>query len=468
MKKTLALALVFTMITGLLMGCSGKASDSGTGTTASGSPAASEAVKEQAEEKTVTTTIWTDSQVLEPGILAAVEAFTKEHPTYTINVEAFPGSERPEKLALAKESGTLPSLFLTAFFTSADEVHQGTILPVTDIIKECYGDDMSEAALSTVEVNGDYYEVPLFTSPQGFIYNADMFKAAGLEDYVTESADEIACWTLEDMDQVILPTLKEYVAGTEKYVMVLYCSNEQNDSYLHNLLKMYDGNIFTDGMCSAGDDEKVIQGLEKIKEWYDAGYTNADAGTRLWSDCNADFRNQTCAISAGQFQTYLNHLAAFKEGSAEAFDARIAAVPCVKSDGSDSGVMHTYTYGFAMMNVDEDQLAVARQFLAWLSENTTEYVPAMTKGVPAMISVMNVMSEENPLYVAYQDAEKYLFDFTGGAPGWVSTRAVFYPEIQSTISGEKSPSQALADYEAAANEIIKEYTENSVVLNKTQ
>lgn len=460
MKKLFASAIALITAAALLAGCSGTpGSTSSAGTTSSGSADAS-------GEKAISTTIWTDSQNLEPGILTAVEAFCKEHPNYTITVESFPGSERPEKLALAKESGTLPSLFLTAFFTSADEVHQGTILPVTDVIDKAYAGNMSEAALSTVEINGDYYEVPLFTSSQGFLYNADMFKAAGLEEYISETPDEIACWTLEDLDTVILPALKEYLTEPGQYVMTLYAPNEQNDSYLHNLLKMYDGNIFADGMCTAGDDENVVKALEKVKEWYDKGYTNADVNTRLWTDCNADFRNQVCAISAGQYQSYLNHLSAFEDGSAETFDVRIAAIPQVKADGTNTGVMHTYTYGFALMNVDEDQLTVAREFLEWLGENAVEYVPAMTNGVPAITNVLDAMSADNPLYSAYQEAESYIFDFTGGAPGWVATRSVFYPEIQSTISGEKTPAQAMTDYQAAANEIIEEYAENSVVLNQ--
>lgn len=419
-----------------------------------------------AGEKQITTTIWTDSQTLEGGIVAAAEAFMLQHPTYTITVEAFPGSERPEKLALSKESGTLPSLFLTAFFTSSDEVHQGTILPVTDIINAAYAGNMSKAALSTVEINGEYYEVPLFTSSQGFLYNADMFKDAGLEAYVTDDPSEIACWTLEELDTVILPTLKESLAGNEKYVMTMYSANSQNDSYLHNLLKMYDGKIFTDGMCTAANDENVIKALTKVKEWIDNGYTNSDVTTRLWTDCNADFRNQLCAISAGQYQSYLNHLAAFEKGDAPAFDVRVAAIPCIKSDGTNSGMMHMYTYGFALMNVDEDQLILAREFLQWLSQNANDYVPAMINGVPAIPTVLDTLSAGKPLYSAYQEAEKYVFDFTGSAPGWVATRAVFYPEMQSAFSGEKEPKAALDDYQEAANEIILEYTQNSVVLNK--
>ena len=464
MRKFVAIAFALVLTVATLAGCGAKPTEAPapTQTLSGNAPETPTEVK----EPSVSTTFWTDSQQLEEGLRAAVEAFSAEHPSYTISVEAFPGSERPEKLAFAKESNTLPSLFLTAFFTSADEVHQGAILPVTDVVEESFADQISDATLSTVSIHGDYYQIPIYTSSQGLLYNADMFKAAGLEAYVPEDPNEIACWTLADFDQVILPALKEYLSGSEKYVMTLYAANSQNDSYLHNLLKIYDGNIFTDGYCTAGDDENVIKALDKLKQWHSEGYTNADVNTRLWTDCNADFRNQSCAISAGQFASYKNHIAAFESGNAERFDVRIATVPCEKADGTNTGVMHTYTYGFSLMNVDEQQALVAKQFLAWLSENALAYIPAMISGVPAMENVAQSMSGENPLFLSYKDAEKYLFDFTGGAPGWVATRNVFYPEIQAAISGEKTSAQALADYETAANEIITEYAENSAVLNR--
>ena len=416
----------------------------------------------QSSDKEVATTIWTDQQSLEPALIAAAEAFTTEHPNYTVNIEAFPGSERPQKLALAKESSELPGLFLTAFFTSADEVHQGTIVPVTGIVNSYYS-DIGAAAMDQVTIGSDYYMVPIFTSPQGMLYNADIFKAAGLEEYVTDDPNAIATWTVQDLDAVILPALKEYFAGTSDYPLVMYSVNEQNDSYLHNLLKMYGGEIFVDGRCVAGEDPNTVKALEKIVEWVNNGYTNADATTRLWTDCNADFRNQKCAISAGQYQSYLNHIAAFEDGGAEAFDVRVATVPVELPDGTNTAAIHTYVYGFAMMNVDEDQQQLAKEFLAWLSENR-DYVVGMINGVPTMPDVLGSLSDTNPLYTAYQGVEDLTFDFTGGAPGWVATRATFYPEIQSAFAGQKSAQDALNDYMDNANEIITGYRENSLVL----
>ena len=68
-----------------------------------------------------------------------------------------------------------------------------------------------------------------------------------------------------------------------------------------------------------------------------------------------------------------------------------------------------YTYGFVLMNVDDTQLQIAREFLSWLASHD-EYIPAMINGVPTLTSVLDDMKDDTPLYVAYQDAEKYVFD----------------------------------------------------------
>ena len=159
------------------------------------SAVAQEEAAQEAQQEAVSTVIWTDSTQLEEGLQAAVDGFTRDNPQFQISIESFPGSERPQKLALAKQGNSLPSLFLTAYFTSADEIHQGTILPLTDVVEESWEEDISESLLNQVTIGGEYYMVPVYSSPQGMLYNADIFREAGLEEYVTESADEIASWT---------------------------------------------------------------------------------------------------------------------------------------------------------------------------------------------------------------------------------------------------------------------------------
>ena len=123
--------------------------------------------QEEGSGETVSTVIWTDSTQLEEGLKAAVDGFVEENPQFQISIESFPGSERPQKLALAKQGNTLPSLFLCAYFTSADEIHQGTILPLTDVVEDSWKEDISESILNQVKIGDEYYMVPVYLLPQG-------------------------------------------------------------------------------------------------------------------------------------------------------------------------------------------------------------------------------------------------------------------------------------------------------------
>ena len=89
----------------------------------------------------------------------------------------------------------------------------------------------------------------------------------------------------------------------------------------------------------------------------------------------------------------------------------------------------------------------------------------LSSGIPASSRGATAQLAEKPIYHSYMEAEKYIRDFTGAVPGFVSTRSVLYPALQSCITGETDEKSALEQYETQANEIIQEYTERSVVLN---
>ena len=70
-----------------------------------------------------------------------------------------------------------------------------------------------------------------------------------------------------------------------------------------------------------------------------------------------------------------------------------------------------------------------------------------------------------PIYAGLAKVEPYIWDFTGGVAGYVSTRSLLFPELQAAFSGEKTAAEALANYSKGANEVIQEYMDNSLVLN---
>ena len=69
---------------------------------------------------------------------------------------------------------------------------------------------MHKSYWDSVTFGKDIYFYPFSHMPGTLAYNADMFKAAGLEQYIGDE-NEIKTWTLEDYE-TILNTLKRRLA----------------------------------------------------------------------------------------------------------------------------------------------------------------------------------------------------------------------------------------------------------------
>lgn len=417
-------------------------------------------------DKPVEIQLWTDFNIDEEVLQAAIDKFEEAYkdPGYTIVLDKFPGSDRAMKLSLAKEAKTLPALFWSAWFTTADEVHQGNIACIDDLVAPVK-DDLYPSVYIDTSIDGKSYMVGMYQSYFGLLYNADYFKAAGLEEFVPADELEIAQWTLADLEEKILPALAAEFAGTEKYPFGLFAASNQADTHMMNLLSMYGGKMWTDGRSTAGSDEKVVKALETMKSWTEKGYTNSDVGTKDGTGMMPDFQNQLSAISFGQYTNYTNTTGKIASGEITAFDVRLASIP-VHDNGQDSNIMADYIYGASVMNNGkEDEVAVAKEFLRWLLSDTESLTAINTNGMPCFQSITDATKDATPIYASYEKMSDKLWDFTGRIPGYVETRKDLFPAIQSVYSGEKTAEQALVEYQDKANQVIDEYKENSLILN---
>ena len=473
MKKLVSLLLVLCMV--LAMTACGAGAPAETPTEAP----KQEAPKEEAPKveapteapapqlpKNVSIELWTDMGISEDVLKNAIAAFEKEYADYgyTVTLNKFAGSQRAALISGAIETNTLPALLMSAWFTTSDYVHQGLVADITDIAESVKGDMYASTYDATV-IDGKSYMVGLYQSYFGFIYNADMMKEAGLDAFVPEDPYEVTCWTVDQMENDILPALAEYVKGTEKYPIGFFAADNQADTFMMNWLTMLGGNLWKDGKSVAGEDANTIAALEKMIAWTNAGLTNSNVITKSGAEVGGEFKNQVSVLSSGQFTNYIANLKAMNNAEIVKFDMRIAAIP-VKKDGKDTVTMANYVYGASVMNNGkEDQMIVAREFIKWLLGNEEHLTAFNTNAIPCYASITEATAAANPIYAGLAKVEPYIWDFTGGVAGYVSTRALLFPELQAAFSGEKTAAEALANYSKGANEVIQEYMDNSLVLN---
>lgn len=473
MKKLIALLLAVCLIC-MVSACGAKAP-------AAETPTEAKQATEPAKEETVAVTeaetnnlpegpveieLWTDMSTIESQLTTAIEKFNAAYADkgYSVTLNCFAGSQRSALISAAKETNTLPALFMSAWFTTSDYVHQGMIADITDVA-ESVKDDMYASAYDATVIDGKSYMVGVYQSYFGFIYNADMMKAAGLEEFVPEDPNAVAAWTVSDMEETILPALAKYMEGTEKYPIGFFAADNQGDTFMMNWLTMLGGKLWDNGHSVAGEDPNTIAALEKMISWTNNGLTNSNVTTKSGSEVGNEFKNQMSAICSGQYTTYTGVLKAIANGDIESFDVRVAAIP-VEKDGQNTCTMANYLYGASVMNNgNEDQMAVAKEFIRWMLNDEETMTAVSVTALPCYKSLSDKLEGDYPIYASMDAMSDYIWDFTGGVAGYVTTRSALFPELQAAFSGEKTAADALAAYSAAANEIIAEYEANSLVLN---
>lgn len=395
----------------------------------------------------------------------AAERFSakyKEHDV-KINVQVVAGDQRDELLNVNLNGGTPPDIFFESTFAMGDYAHRGALVPLNDIIEDEAKKDISQNFWDGVTFGEDIYFYPFSHMPGTLAYNADMFKAAGLEEYIG-GENEIKTWTLADYEKVLI-TLKTDLPKNKysnAYPMALYALNNQADTWNLAYLRMFGNEFFDDkGNLTIGD-AKGAKAAEWLKKVYDDGLTNPGAESVSSNDANAMFQNQQLAISFTNSVLFNNTKADMESGKAPKFDMRLANIP------SESGDPLTFTYvtGAAVFNTkDETRMKVSKDFVKFFSSDPG-LVKASKNGVPVRSSVAEEFKGEKPFFAAYDDNAEYMFNFTGNVPGYSQLRQVLYPELQALYTGEKTPAEAMKDYQKNGNKVIDEAKADSVIYKK--
>lgn len=465
MKKLIGLLLSGVLLAGALAACGGGGSSSAPPAAGSGSGSASGAASPAATGEKMELVMWLTPQW--QGVFSATEegadydSFFKEaarrynelNPNVSISVEVIPGEGRDEKLNVAMQTDTLPDVFFEGAFTMSSFMHKGAMVPLNDIVSDEDKADISEGIWDNCTINEEIFVFPFNHMPGTLIYNANMFREAGLDEYIGEEY-AIKTWTPEEF-KTLLEGLKAGLPNVSP--MGLWAKNNQADTWNLAYLRMFGSPFFGENDELVVNDAKGVKALEYILDLYNAGLTVPGAESLTSNDNNAMFINGQLAVSFTNtvlFQTQIKEMEAIDPN----FDVRLANIP-----GDPNPLTFTYVSGGMVMNTgDEARMAAAKDFVKFFSTDP-ELVVASKNGTPVRASVTEQVKAEMPYLAAYNENEQYMFNFSNNVAGYNELRTVLFPEIQAALTGEKTAQEALDAYVAAGNEILKTAKQDSVM-----
>lgn len=387
----------------------------------------------------------------------AARRYNELHPNVNINVEVIPGDSRDEKLRAAEATDSLPDIVYEGAFAMSSYYHSGSVVPLDDIISDADREDIGTGIWENCQIEGKTFVFPFAHMPGTLIYNADMFRKAGLDEYIGDEYD-IVTWTPDELKNIILPALKEKIDGV--YPMSMFAMNNQGDTWNLAYLRMFGCNFFSEDGYLCANDEKGVAALQYLMDLNKAGLTVPGAESLTSNDNNAMFQNQQLAVSFTNSTLFGVIRADMASGAVEPFDVRLANIP-----GDPNPNSFTYVSGFVAMNTHDDaRIAASKDFIQYVATDP-ELVLASKNTLPVRVSVTEAVASELPYLKAYTANQKYIFNFSNNIPGYNELRNVLFPELQAALTGQKTAQEALDSYVANGNKVIDEGRASSVVYN---
>lgn len=118
----------------------------------------------------------------------AGEEFAAQYKDYDVTVEVvkFGYTEEDEYIAGCFDTEDAVDILFEGYFNMAGYIHTGRVVPLDDIITEEMRADVDDMLWKMSQVDGKTYMLPYYSLQNTLIYNKNLFRQCGLEEYIGE------------------------------------------------------------------------------------------------------------------------------------------------------------------------------------------------------------------------------------------------------------------------------------------
>jgi multiple sugar transport system substrate-binding protein len=373
--------------------------------------------------------LWTIDRPGEYHYVMADE-FMAANPDIKVNVRTVQFEDMVNDLARAMATGESPDVTYidnpeVALFASRKLLLD--LKPMIETSSVIKLDDIFPGPLSSVSYEGGIYGIPRGANTIALYYNADMFKAAGLDpDQPPKTWDELYA------DAKVLTKPEQNIYGLAFSAV----ATEEGTFQFLPWLQMTGGD-YTDVNTAGG-----AEVLNFWKKLLDEKLASPDTLIRGQWDSTGTFNAGSAAMSiSGPWE--------LPRMSAEAkFDYRVAVLPTPTADAPHASALGE---GDNVILANTDHPAEAFKFVEFMYGNMDRvwnefgYLPA---------SKVKVENPKNPqAFSVFEESMKYARN-RGPHPQWPMISKAIQGAIQSTLTGQTTAEDALASAQAKIDKVL--------------
>ncbi len=424
--------------------------------------AASLVVPAMAEEP-VTLRFWTDPRFRNiagmedktslPGEWEMIQAqeFMKLYPHVTIEVEVIPFEDLTVRVPAAIAAGGAPDILKDYLGRTAQYWHEGVLEPLEDLIPQ---DELADYLPSLVEMytlDGHLHALPSYSWVGHLVANKAIWDEKGL-GHLLPTIDNPS-WTVEEFEAAI-----EAVKEDSLWPFGLFVPPDGQADYRYLAFfwvfgaKLYEGGDYSRVALNSPEGVEALTWLKSLndRELIQPGattMTSAQLDTMLWRGELATMGN-TAALWSG----YTN---ALRDGKVTR-EIDLVPVPYPTVPGVSAGLAVGPT-GFAIFKQeDPNKLKWAVEFIRFLNQPEYQQIYAQNASqFPVRLSAGNPHEGKPHFEMIQKMLELYGAEDLGVTSTYYNqVRTLLSTEIQAVLINQKTPEQALADFEREANRIL--------------
>ena len=438
-KRILSVLLCAVMVLSMLTACGG--GNNGGGNTEQNGGETAKTIKVAAIETAYGAQMWKD-------VAAAFEAETgiKVELTIDKNLEdvigpSMQGGTYPDvvHLATGREAGLTEQFIKGQLIADITDVLSMTVPGETKKVSEKIAGGFTETALTNPYGDGKTYLAPMFYSPCGLFYNADLLADKGWE--VPTTWEEM--WALGDK------------AKAEGIWLFTYPTTGYYDAFFYALMYTVGGPDFfnkatsyEEGIWDTAEGKEVLDIVAKL-----ATYTNpitpAQANDQDFTQ-NQQLVLDNKAIFMPNGTWIVGEMA--EAPRAEGFKWGMTALPAVTAGGD--GYSFTW-FEQAWIPAGAKNQDAAKQFVAFLYSDKACEIFAKYNAIQPVLGIANKLEGDNVMFYSIYDngAKAAMGGFAAykSVAGLGTIQEVFFDPINSLVEGTMTKDQWIDNIKAATD-----------------
>jgi multiple sugar transport system substrate-binding protein len=391
------------------------------------------------------------TQVVGDYEMLLAEQFMEMHPNVTIEVEALQWADLSTKVTAAIAAGAPPDILKDYLGRTSGYAWQGLLEPMEELVPTEELADYLPDLIAQYTIDGHLHGLPLFYWITAMAGNKAIWDAAGATDLLPLDDGE---WTFEEFEAALAAVQKP----EEIWPLGLQVASEQGD-YMYLAYPWGMGaTLYPPGdySVSALNSPEGVAGVQKMIDYVNADYVEPGATTITSQDMLTMFFSGQSAIKGESLGIKQSLDKAILEGTLTTeMDLFFTMFP--HAEGVKTGAMAAGPTGAVVFKQDDPAKRYwAVQFARFLAspELQREYA-VNARQFPSRKSVGTPLAGDPDYEKMLSWVKEYgLSDMGLASPNYYEMRVQLYPHLQAAMLGDKTAEEALADYEAAANEVL--------------